>query len=91
MVERHFLTYRSVSLPLQLTGELAPADLAHRNTYFRAEYDPQGRMLRCEKRVYGEVEMLHVYQWAPEGHLAQAIITVGDEAPQVLTLPAPRP
>ncbi len=85
VTQRWFLTYRGVSLPLQLTEELPPDGLGHRNTFFRAEYDAQGRMVRCEKRVYGEVEMLHVYHWAPEGHLAQAIVSIGDEDPQVMT------
>ncbi len=88
MVERHFLTYRGVSLPLQLTGELQDADLANRNTWFTARYDDAGRMLRCEKRVYGSVEMLHEYHYDRAGHLCEAVVTIGDEEPQVMRWPA---
>ena len=84
---RCFLTYSGVKLPLQLSQELDPAALRHRNTYFRAEYDAQGRMLRCDKIVYGEVEMRHDYRWADDGSLREAVITsVHDEdEPQVLS------
>lgn len=60
---RCFLTYSGVKLPLQLSQELDTALLRHRNTYFRAEYDAQGRMCRCDKMVYGEVEMRHDYRY----------------------------
>lgn len=83
---RYFLTYRGVSLPLQLAEELEAGALAHRNTYFRAAYDGDGRMTRCEKLVYGEVEMLHEYEWGHDGQLAKATVTVGDEEPQVMLM-----
>ncbi len=87
--ERWFLTYRGVSLPLQLTEELDARGVHNRNTFFRALYDEQGRVVRIEKMVYGDLEMLHVYRWAPEGHLAEAVITLGEEDPQVMTFNAP--
>jgi hypothetical protein len=77
--ERYFLTYRGARLPLQLTEELLAESLGHRNTYFRAHYDAQDRMLCCEKLVYGEVELSHC-----------AVITVGDEEPRTLYLPPHR-
>jgi hypothetical protein len=87
MTERHFLTYRGVALPLQLTEELQSADLANRNTWFTATYDDAGRMLRCEKRVYGSTELLHEYGYDAAGRLCEAVITVGDEEPQRMTFP----
>ncbi|WP_211317564.1 DUF6156 family protein [Sphaerotilus hippei] len=86
IVERFFLTYRGVRLPLQLTEELAPEALRHRNTWFRALYDAQGRMQRCEKHVYGAIELLHEYRWTADGRLHEAVITEGDEAPRALIL-----
>jgi hypothetical protein len=77
-----------VSLPLQLTGELQDADLANRNTWFTARYDDAGRMLRCEKRVYGSVEMLHEYRYDPTGRLCKAVVTLGDDEPRVMCFPA---
>lgn len=56
---RYFLTYRGVKLPLCLTEELPADALQHRNTYFRAAFDDQGRLAWLEKLVYGEVEMRH--------------------------------
>jgi hypothetical protein len=82
---RCFLTYSGIKLPLQLSQELDLASLRHRNTYFRAEYDAQGRMLRCDKMVYGEVEMRHDYRYNDDGSLREAVVTSADEdEPQVL-------
>jgi hypothetical protein len=81
-IVRCFLTYSGVKLPLQLSQELDAASLRHRNTYFRAEYDAQGRMRRCDKMVYGEVEMRHDYGYDDAGVLREAIITSADEDEQ---------
>ncbi|MCC6296476.1 MAG: hypothetical protein IT469_07215 [Pseudomonadales bacterium] len=86
--ERYFLTYRGTRLPLQLTQELPTGALRHRNTYIRARYDGLDRLIRCEKLVYGEVEMIHAYEYDPAGRLCRAIITVGDEEPRTLYLDA---
>ncbi|MBX3605736.1 MAG: hypothetical protein KF788_10700 [Piscinibacter sp.] len=71
---RYFLTYRGVRLPLALAEELAPDALRHRNTYFRAEFDPAGRVCWLEKLVYGEVEMRHDYEWSTDGRLVAATL-----------------
>lgn len=76
---RYFLSYRGVGLPLTLTGELAADALQHRNTYFRAAFDAQGRTLWLEKLVYGEVEMRHDYRWHDDGRLAAATVRTLDE------------
>jgi hypothetical protein len=80
--QRYFLTYRGVKLPLQFAEELTPDALRNRNTYFVVTCDDAGRTLRCEKRVYGEVEMSHVYAYDEDGRLVSACITVGDDEPQ---------
>ena len=77
--ERYFLSYSGVKLPLQLLEELQPDALRNRNTYFRARYDAAGLMLRCEKIVYGEVEMRHDYRYSADGTLLQATIQGADE------------
>lgn len=79
MRQRYFLTYRGVKLPLQFAEELAPDALTNRNTYFVVTYDDAGRISRCEKRVYGEVEMSHLYEYGDDGRLVSACITVGDD------------
>lgn len=76
---RYFLTYSGVSLPLNLVSPLEASDLENRNTYFRALYDDADRLLSCEKVVYGEVELRHVYQYRADGLLARALIAMGDE------------
>lgn len=88
--ERYFLTYRGTRLPLQLTEELPAESLGHRNTYFRAHYDAQDRMLWCEKLVYGEVELSHHYEYDAAGRLHRAVITAGDDEPRTLHLPPHR-
>lgn len=82
---RYFLTYSGVSLPLRLTEELTADTLRNRNTYFQAAFDANERMVWLEKRVYGEVEMRHDYEWNEQGHLRQATISTQDEEPQVRT------
>jgi hypothetical protein len=76
---RYFLTYTGVSLPLNLVSPLSASDLENRNTYFRALYDQAERLLVCEKIVYGEVELRHVYEYAEHGALARARIAMGDD------------
>ncbi len=83
---RYFLTYRGVKLPLCMSEEIAADALRHRNTYFRAEFDDQGRMQCVEKLVYGEVEMRHDYRYDEQGHLIEARISMVDEDPQTLLL-----
>lgn len=84
---RYFLTYRGVRLPLQLAEELSAEDVRNRNTYFAARYDATGRLTEIDKCVYGEIEMTHRYTWdEASGQLAQAVIQVGEEDPQVLNL-----
>ena len=79
---RYFLTYRGNKLPLVLAEELAPDALRNRNTYFRARYDEQGRLVCIEKMVYGEVEMRHDYRWGSHGRLVHARVCIGDDEPQ---------
>lgn len=85
--QRCFLSYRGRDLPLQLVEELPADALNHRNTWFRATYDAQDRMVCCEKLVYGEVEMRHDYTWADDGTLVQTVVALGDEEPRVLVNP----
>ncbi|MFZ5491782.1 MAG: DUF6156 family protein [Pseudomonadota bacterium] len=91
MRERYFLTYRGTRLPLQLTEELSADALGHRNTYFRARYDAQDRLISCEKLVYGEIEMSHRYEYGADGWLCRAVIEVGDDDPRTLHLDRPQP
>lgn len=76
---RYFVTYSGVKLPLRLVNPLAREDLANRNTFFRALFDAQDRMVACDKMVYGDVQMSHRYEYAPGGTIARAEITMGDE------------
>ncbi len=82
MITRCFISYSGVNLPLNLVNPLD--SIANRNTYFRAYYDDQGRMVRCEKQVYNEVEMSHSYEYYPDGTLQRAEITDEDGETQVL-------
>lgn len=76
---RYFLSYSGVKLPLNLVSPLAAAELENRNTYFRAVFDNSDRLLSCEKIVYGEVELTHVYEYSVDGVLSRARIAMGDD------------
>ena len=82
---RYFVSYSGVTLPLKLVNELQEQDRANRNTFFLGFYDDQGRLIRCEKQVYGETELLHRYEYHDGGALKQAEITDADGELTVLT------
>jgi len=76
---RYFVTYSGVSLPLKLVNELAANETANRNTYFRAAFDPEGRLSLCQKVVYNEVELEHRYSYCDSGQLSRAEIVMDGE------------
>lgn len=80
---RYFLSYSGVKLPLKLVNELIESDTENRNTYFRAAYDEQARMVLCQKVVYGEMEMEHRYSYYDSGALEGAEITMAGETRQI--------
>lgn len=81
---RYFVSYSGVKLPLNLLNPLEREETANRNTYFCGYYDKAGKMLACEKRVYGEVEFSHIYEYSPSGKLMAAIIQMQGDEPQRL-------
>lgn len=83
VMKRYFLSYSGVKLPLKLLEELPPEALTNRNTWFCAEYDAAQRIVRIEKRVYGEIEMTHQYEY-DAGQLLRATIQIGDDEPHTL-------
>ncbi len=82
---RYFVSYSGVKLPLKLVNELLDSDRDNRNTYFLGVYDSEERLIRCEKRVYGECELLHVYTYHDNNTLQQAEITDADGETTVLS------
>jgi hypothetical protein len=79
---RYFSSYSGVALPLNLVN---PIDsIANRNTYFRASYREDGRLIACEKVVYDEVELHHRYHYAADGTLEMAEIIGDDGEPQIV-------
>ena len=81
---RYFLTYTGITLPLKLLTPLAESNIANRNTYFRAYYDDQNRMVVCQKVVYGEMELEHRYAYYPSGTLKRAEIIEAEDDPKVM-------
>lgn len=79
---RCFISYSGIGLPLNLVNPLEST--ANRNTFFRAHYDADERMVLCEKVVYGEVEMTHRYTYYPDGVLQRAEITDEDGEVQIV-------
>jgi hypothetical protein len=80
----YFLTYSGVKLPLNLVSPIAADALENRNTYIRAGFDADGRLVSCEKVVYGEVELRHDYDYRPDGYLARARISMDDEETEIV-------
>ena len=76
---RHFVTYSGIRPPARMVEPLGPADLANRNTFVRARYDAEDRLVGFEKMVYGAVELAHDYEWHPNGRLKSARIAMGGE------------
>lgn len=76
---RYFTSYSGVRLPLRLVGPLEEEETRHRNTFIRAHYDDDGRLVRLEKTVYGQVVLAHVYTYHQGGGLMRADIHVHDD------------
>ena len=85
---RFFLATNGIKLPLKLVNEIEAGALTNRNTYIRAFYDDDDRLLKFEKIVYGDIELTHSYQYDAGGVLRRAEITMVDEEPTVLEFPA---
>lgn len=75
---RYYVSYSGINLPLKLVNELQGDDCKNRNTFFLGYFDIEQRLKRCEKRVYGEIELLHNYTYHSNGNLQLAEITDAD-------------
>lgn len=85
LASRYFISYSGVKLPLKLVNEIEEGGLENRNTFFKGYYDAQDRLIRCEKLVYGETELLHNYEYDDNNVLRQAEITDADGELTLLT------
>jgi hypothetical protein len=81
---RYFVSYSGVKLPLNLITPIDETQLANRNTFFLAYFDAADRLLACEKITYGEVELVHCYDYYDSGALKRAKITNADDEITVL-------
>ena len=81
---RYFVSYTGVGLPLKLVNAISEEALSNRNTYIRAWFDDRGQLSGFQKLVYGEVELVHDYEYYDNGRLKKAEIMMLDEAPVVL-------
>lgn len=84
---RYYTSYSGAGLPLRLVGELAADDMRNRNTYYAGAFDDDGRLIRCEKIVYGDIEVRHDYAYHSDGRLARATIDDGSDEPSVIDYP----
>jgi hypothetical protein len=79
LVVRYFVSYSGIKLPLKLVNELSESGIDNRNTYFRAAYDSEGKLIHCQKLVYGEKEMEHQYSYYDTGAIRHATIMMAGE------------
>jgi hypothetical protein len=82
---RFFVSYSGVKLPFNLVNAIAAEALSNRNTFIRAYFDKAGVLSGFDKMVYGEVELLHRYEYHGNGHLSRAEIVMLDEEPATLS------
>lgn len=80
---RYFISYSGVKLPLNLVNEITLEQLHNRNTFYRASYDAQGKMVLCQKVIYGEVDTQHDYEYNADGQLVYARVTEGDDVKEL--------
>jgi hypothetical protein len=72
---RFFVTYTGVKLPFKLINELQASEVENRNTYFTGYFDAQERLTGFDKLAYGEIELMHRYEYHDNGRLSVAEIT----------------
>lgn len=72
--DQYYLSYSGAGLPLNLVSPIEQQDIRNRNTFFGAMLDREGRISLIHKRVYGEIELSHCYEYYPDGQLKQAEI-----------------
>lgn len=86
MKSSYFTTYTGIRLPLKLVGPLSESEINNRNTFIRALYDEDERLVRVEKNVYGAVTLSHSYDYHGNGALKRAEIHIPDEDEDVTVL-----
>ena len=69
---RYFTSHTGVTLPFRLVNALATEEVANRNTYFLGWFDAEGRLTGFDKRVCGEIELSHRFDYQANGALRQA-------------------
>ena len=72
---RYFVTYTGVKLPFHLVSELQEHEVQNRNTWFKGYFDAQDRLTGFDKLTYGEIELMHRYEYHDNGRLSVAEIT----------------
>jgi len=74
MPPRYFTSYSGVKLPFNLIGEIPDSEIANRNTFIRAEFNADDRLVFLEHMVYGEPQLSHTYVYRADGGLETATI-----------------
>ena len=72
---RFFVTYTGVKLPFKLVNELQASEVENRNTYFKGYFDLLEKLTGFDKLAYGEIELMHRYEYHENGRLSVAEIT----------------
>jgi hypothetical protein len=81
---RFYVSYTGIKPPLKLVNPLDADELRNRNTFIRAYYDKEARLIAFEKVVYGEIELSHRYEYHPGGALKRAEIGTSDDDVRVM-------
>ncbi|WP_230970098.1 DUF6156 family protein [Nitrogeniibacter aestuarii] len=78
--DQFYLSYTGVALPLRMVSPIDQAATENRNTWFGVCVDDAGRITLIHKRVYGELELSHRYEYDEAGRLSLAeIVNVDNE------------
>ena len=81
---RYFVSYSGIKLPFNLVNPIAEGALSNRNTFIRAHFNAGGALAGFDKVIYGEVELVHRYEYYDSGTLKLAEITMLEEDPVVI-------
>lgn len=86
--DRFYLSYTGVTLPLKMVSPIDQAATENRNTWFGVCVDDAGRTTLIHKRVYGELELSHRYEYDQAGRLSLAEIINADNEGRRLSFDA---
>ena len=70
--EAYFLSFSGYTLPLTPADQVSKSEAEKQRSYYRAEYDADGRLTLLEKHLDGKVFFRHEYRYFAGGTIREA-------------------